>query len=802
MLVVDKDVQLSLKGPDDIVKIEKVAVIGAGVMGSGIAAHVANAGLPVTLLDIVPEGAENRNIITETAVQKMLKPVRMGSPTPLMHRKNARLITTGNIEDHLDALGDADLIIEVVLEKLEIKHNIFKKIDKVRKKNSIVTSNTSTIPRNQLVKGMPKTFAADFIITHFFNPPRYLRLLEIVTGKEVSKKKIDAVTEFCDIKLGKEVVICNDTPGFIGNRIGTYWTLIGMVEAVRMGLTVEEADAIMGRPIGAPKTGIFSLVDVVGLDLIPHVTESMSSNLPKNDMYNIGVKEQTKLGIEKILSSMIADGYTGRKGKGGFYRLNSDSGKKVKEARNLETGEYHTASKVSLESIKAAKKGLKSLVEYDDKGGEYAWKVLSKTLTYAASLVPEITDTIVNVDLAMKNGFLWKKGPFEMLDDLGPSWFASRISEEGIDVPELLEKVAEGNFYEEKGKDVLYFGTDGKYSKIRRPEGYLTATDVKRGQKPIFRNPSASLWDMGDNIILAEFHSKMNSMDPLIMEALSEAADQCESGNYKGVVIGNDGSNFSVGANLGLSSFVAYVGAWEEAEKFVFGGQMAFMMLKHGDFPVVGASSGLAIGGGCEVLLACDAVQAHSESYIGLVEVGVGLVPAWGGCKEMITRWNNDPKQPRGPMATIMKIFQNVGTAKVATSAQEAKELHFLRQEDEITMNRARVLYEAKSKCLEMVENYEAPLPNEHFLPGPSGKAALDLAVDDLVKAGHATPHDVIVTKELSHILSGGDTDPTDTVSDDKILEMEKTSIIKLMKTEGTMDRVEHMLKTGKPLRN
>ena len=783
-------------------KIEKVAVIGAGVMGSGIAAHVANAGLPVTLLDIVPKGTDNRNVIAETAVQKMLKPVKMGSPTPLMHHKNAKLISTGNIEDHLDKIEHADLIIEVVLEKLNIKQKVFKKIDKVRKKGSIVASNTSTIPRKQLVKGMPKTFAADFIITHFFNPPRYLRLLEIVAGKEVNKKKIEMVSKFCDSKLGKEVVICNDTPGFIGNRIGTYWTLIGMVEAVRMGLTVEEADAVMGRPIGAPKTGIFALGDVVGLDLIPHVTESMSSNLPEEDMYNIGVKKQKELGIEKILSSMIADGYTGRKGKGGFYRLNSESGKKIKEARNLKTGEYHKATrKVSLESVRAAKKGLRSLVEYNDKGGEYAWKVLSKTLTYAASLVPDITDTIVNVDLAMKNGFLWKKGPFEMLDDLGPSWFASRIAEDGIKVPKLLKSVAKGNFYEEN-KDILFFGTDGEYHRVNRPRGYLTAADVKRGKEPIFRNPSASLWDMGDQIILAEFHSKMNSMDPLIMEALSEATDQCESGNYKGVVIGNDGSNFSAGANLGLSSFVTNVGAWEEAEKFVLGGQMAFMMLKHGDFPVVGASSGLAIGGGCEVLLACDAVQAHSESYIGLVEVGVGLVPAWGGCKEMITRWNNDTKQPKGPMATIMKIFQNVGTAKVATSAQEAKELNFLKDSDEITMNRARVLYDAKEKCLEMIDNYEAPLPREHHLPGPSGKAALDLAVNDLVKAGHATPHDVTVTKELSHILSGGNTDPTKTVSDDKILEMEREGIIKLMKTEGTMDRVEHMLTTGKPLRN
>ena len=784
-------------------KIEKVAVIGAGVMGSGIAAHVANAGFNVTLLDIVPEGAENRNIITETAVKKMLKPVKLGSPTPLMHKNNSKRITIGNIEDNLNLISDADLIIEVVLEKLKIKHDVFKKIDKIRKKNSIITSNTSTIPRKLLVKGMPKSFSKDFMITHFFNPPRYLRLLEIVADKEVDKSKIDLVTKFCDINLGKEVVVCNDTPGFIGNRIGTYWTLIGMVEALKLGLTVEEADAIMGRPIGAPKTGIFGLGDVVGLDLIPHVTESMSSNLPKSDMYNIGIKEQEKLGIGQILSKMISDGYTGRKGKGGFYRLNQDSGKRIKESRNLKTGEYSKATKkVGLESVKAAKKGLRSLVKHKDKGGEYAWKVLSKTLTYAASLVPEITDNIVNIDLAMKNGFLWKKGPFEMLDDLGPSWFSSRISDEGMKIPSLLESVGEGTFYQNEKDNVKYFETNGKYSLLKKPEGYLTVSEVKLGKQPIFKNPSASLWDMDDSIILAEFHSKMNSMDPLIMEALTEAADLCEAKKYKGIVIGNDGANFSAGANLGLSSFVTNVGAWEEAEKFVMGGQLAFMMLKHGNFPVVGASSGLAIGGGCEVLLACDAVQAHSESYMGLVEVGVGLVPAWGGCKEMITRWNNDPRQPKGPMANITKIFQNVGTAKVATSAQEAKEMNLLREEDQITMNRSRVLYDAKQLCLAMIKDYEAPLPKEHHLPGPSGKATLDLAVQDLVKAGHATPHDIVVTKELSYILCGGDTDPTETVSDDKILEMERNGIIKLMKTEGTMDRVEHMLTTGKPLRN
>ena len=782
--------------------IEKVTVIGAGLMGSGIAAQVANAGIPVNLLDIVPKDARNRNTISQSAISRMLKPVKLGSPSQLMHPDNANLITAGNLEDDLDLMGDSDLIIEVVIEKLEIKHEVFKKIEKYRKDSSIVTSNTSTIPRSQLVDGMPNSFTEDFFITHFFNPPRYLRLLEIVAGKEVDSGKLKAITDFCDIKLGKEVVICNDTPGFIGNRIGMYWSLTAMVEAFKAGLTVDEADAIMGRPIGAPKTGVFALGDVVGLDLIPHVTESLSRNLPVNDDYNLGVKEQSQLGIDLLLKEMVSTGYTGRKGKGGFYRINESSGNRIKESRNLKTGDYSTSVKSNLDSIKIAKNGLRALVEFDDKGGHYAWKVLSKTLRYAASLIPEITQNIVNVDNAMKNGFLWKKGPFQMLDELGPSWFAAKIIENGLEVPELLMKVGENNFYKDDDEVSSYFNVNGKYSNIETVEGHLSVKEIKRGQKSLFKNSSASLWNMGDGILLAEFHSKMNAMDPQIMEVLNEASTICENGNFKGLVIGNDGSNFSAGANLGLSSFVANVGAWDEAEKFVFGGQMAFMMLKHGNFPVVGASSGLAIGGGCEVLLACDSIQAHSESYIGLVEVGVGLVPAWGGCKEMITRWNGDPNLPKGPMASIVKIFENIGTAKVASSAQEAKSLKFLNLDDGITMNRSRLLHDAKEKCLSLVENYKAPLTKEHNLPGPSGKATLDLAVKDLVKAGHATPHDVAVTDYLAYILTGGDTDPIKLVSDDKILELEREGIMALMKTEKTMDRIESMLTTGKPLRN
>ena len=783
--------------------IKKVAVIGAGLMGSGIAAQVANAGFPVALLDIVPEGAANRNVIAEGAVKKMLKPVKLGSPTPLMHRRNAELITTGNIEDDLNLLSDAELIIEVVLEKLEIKHDVFNKIDKYRKKDSIITSNTSTIPRKLLVEGMPKSFAQDFMITHFFNPPRYLKLLEIVAGKEVSNEKIELVSKFCDINLGKEIVICNDTPGFIGNRIGTYWTLIGMIEAIKMNLTVEEADAIMGKPMGAPKTGIFGLADVVGLDLIPHVTESMASNLPKNDMYNIGVREQSELGIDKMLSKMIGDGYTGRKGKGGFYRLNLDSGNRIKESRNLKTGKYSKSVKrVGLESVKAGRKGLRNVVTHKDKGGEYAWRVLSKTLSYAASLVPEITQNIVNVDTAMKNGFLWKKGPFEMIDSIGPAWFVEKLKSENMEVPTILEKIGDGYFYSEDENKLNYYSIEGKYKEVAKPEGYLSVSDITRGQNAIYRNPSIKLWDMGDEILLAEFISKMNAIDPLIMEGLSEAANLCESGKFKGLVIGNDGTNFSAGANLGLASFICNVGAWDEVDKFVQGGQLTFMSLKHGSFPVVGAPSGLALGGGCEVLLACDRIQAHSESYIGLVEVGVGVVPAWGGCKEMLGRWIDDPSSPKGPMGSIVKIFENLGTAKVASSAQEARDMKFLLENDNITMNRSRLLNDAKEVCLNMIEGYSPPEPNNYYLPGPSGKAALDLAVSDLVKAGHATPHDVVVTNELAHVLTGGKTDYLDKVSVDKILDMEREGFVKLVKTEATLERFEHMLTKGKPLRN
>tara|TARA_Y100000588_G_C14259272_1_gene926891 strand:- start:475 stop:2820 length:2346 start_codon:yes stop_codon:yes gene_type:complete len=779
--------------------IGKTAVIGAGVMGSGIAAHFANAGIPVVLLDIVPKDAENRNIIAESALKEMLKPVPPGRPSPLMHKANGKLITPGNLEDDLELLKDVDWIVEAVIENLEIKQKVYNKIEEHRKKGSIVSSNTSTIPRAKLVEGMPKKFSKNFMITHFFNPPRYMRLLEIVPDEEVDKKTVEAITKFSDIKLGKEVIICKDTPGFIGNRIGIFWVQCAIHEAIKAGLTVEEADAVMGRPIGVPKTGVFGLMDVVGIDLIPHISISMLANLSKEDEY-CKIHNEAKT-MKSMLENMIEEGYTGRKGKGGFYRLNKEDGKKIKEARNIETGEYAPANrKVRMRSIRAAKKGLGKLVNHEDKGGQYAWKVLSQTLSYAASLVPEISDSIVDIDNAMKSGYMWKRGPFEMIDQLSAAKFVQKLDDEKRDVPKILKDIGEGEFYDCVKGTRKQFGVDGEYSDIVKPEGYLNVEDIKIKNKPIAKNPSASIWDMGDRIALLEFHSKMNSIDPMTIEMIEKASRIVNGNDFDGLVIGNDGTHFSAGANIGLALFVANVGLWSEMDRFIAGGQQAFMSLKHGNFPVVGAPSGLAIGGGCEVLLACDAVQAHAETYSGLVEVGVGLVPAWGGCKEMISRWKDSSE--KGPMGGITRVFQNIGTAKVSTSALEAYDLKILRENDDVTMNRERVLFDAKKKCIELAQDYKMPEMGEYNLAGKSGKVALDMAVDDLVRSGKATPYDKVVTEKLTEVLTGGDTDPTETIDDGTLLDLEKRAIIALAKNEGTADRIEHMMEKGKPLRN
>lgn len=792
--------------------IEKVAVIGSGVMGSGIAAQVANAGVPVVLLDIVPNGAEDRSALARGAIDKMLKT----DPAPFMHKGNANLITPGNLEDDLGLLEDCDWIVEVVLEDLKIKHATYEKIAKHRKKGAIVSSNTSTIPLHHLVEPFDKDFRKNFVITHFFNPPRYMRLLELVTGPETDPEAVRRVSEFCDIRLGKGVVACNDTPGFIANRLGVFWLQSALKEAVEGGVSVEVADAVMSKPAGIPKTGVFGLLDLIGIDLMPHLAESMLSTLPEKDAYREIYQDYP------FLHQMIEAGYTGRKGKGGFYRLNPDAPKGSKEKQALalhadvfDESRYVKAGKPRLDSVDAGKKGLKAVVTSDDEGGRYAWKVLSRTLHYAASLVPEIAGSIADVDEAMRLGYNWKQGPFEMIDALGPAWFAEKLKEGGLIIPPLLEHVGDGTFYKIENGKQYYFGTDGAYHEIIRPEGVLLLRDIKLSADPVFRTSSAALWDIGKGVLCVEFTGKMNALDEQVFEVYQKAIKLIGdgSGDYKALVIYNEGTHFSAGANLGLAIFAMNIALWPQIEALVEGGQKIYRALKFAPFPVVAAPSGMALGGGCEILLHSDHVQAHAETYTGLVEAGVGLIPGWGGCKEMILRYRDEEAKnteqiwfsPKNtPMGAVRKAFELIAMATVAKSAQEAKQYKYLKDGDGITMNRDRLLYDAREKALELAKDYTAPEHIEDIrLPGPSGKMALDLAVSDLRKSGKATPYDVTVAGALAKVLSGGDKgDWTAPQSEDDILKLERDAFMSLVRNEGTMARIEHMLGTGKPLRN
>jgi 3-hydroxyacyl-CoA dehydrogenase len=775
------------------VSIAKACVIGAGVMGSGIAAQIANSGVPVLLLDIVPADATDRSSIAKAALERLAK----ADPAPLMSRSAGKLIKPGNIEDDLGQLADVDWIIEAVAERPDIKQGLYRKIDAFRKPGSILSSNTSTLPLKMLMAGMPEGISRDFCITHFFNPPRYMRLLEIVGGAQTRPEVLSTLAAFADERLGKTVVHAKDTPGFIANRVGVYWLQVAVNAARELGLTVEEADAVMGKPIGAPKTGIFGLMDMVGLDLQPHVDASLRMALPKTDAY------QALRSDFPLLTKMIAEGYTGRKGKGGFYRLNTAGGKKTKESIDLVTGEYAASTTARLDSVDAAKGGLRALVTHKDRGGQFAWAVLSKMLAYAASLVPDIADSIMDVDLAMQAGFNWKRGPFEMIDQLGASWFAERLGAEGVAIPALLAKAAaQGGFYKVASEGVLQLSTDGSHKPIFRQSGMLLLSDVKRRSKPLARNGSASAWDVGDGVACLEFHSKMNALDPDSLAMLMQAL-QIVGHGMKALVIHNEAENFSVGANIGLALFAANIGAWPTLDDLITQGQAVMKAVKFARFPVVGAPSGLALGGGCEVLLHCAAVQAHAETYMGLVETGVGIVPGWGGCKEMLIRHMPGARDPKGPMPGVMAAFEQISMAKVSKSAADAKDLKYLRPTDGITMNRDRLLADAKARALKMaVDGYKPAQPTQFHLPGPTAHAALRLAIDGFALQGIALQHDVVVANHLANVLSGGATDMLDETSEDQILGLENKAFMALVKTGPTLARMETILATGKPLRN
>jgi 3-hydroxyacyl-CoA dehydrogenase len=767
--------------------IRKAAVIGAGVMGAGIAAQLANAGVEVELLDRVdPKNAGDRSAIAKGALERMLKT----NPAPLMHKRNAKRIRPGNTEDDIGRLAEVDLIIEAVFEDPKVKSDIFKKIDAHRQPGTIVASNTSTIPLRDLIADQSAALKKDFVITHFFNPPRYMPLLELVTSEHNDPAAVAALSRFMDEKMGKGVIPCNDTPGFIGNRIGTFWIQTAINEAYARKLTVEEADAVMGRPIGVPKTGVFGLVDLVGLDLMPHITKSLTTLLPPEDRYCTNNKQHP------VIDKMIAEGYTGRKGKGGFYRLND---KREKLAVDLDTGATRPAAKIKLK-----KKSLRELVESRDKFGEYAWAVLKQTLSYAAEHAHEITGEITGVDEAMKLGYNWKYGPFEMADKIGVDYIIGRLEEEGEPVPVLLEKAANRSFYRTHNGRLQYLSREGAYRDVQRDEGVLLLSDIKRASKPVAKNLSASLWDIGDGVLCLEFHSKMNALDFFSMQMINKACDLIGDGKiyWKALVIHNEAPDFSVGANIGVALYAAKLKQYWIIDFMVRQGQKTYKRLKYAPFPVVSAPSGKALGGGCEVLLHSHHVQAHAETYPGLVEVGVGLLPAWGGSTELLTRAQQSKKTPGGPMPAVAAVFETISTAKVGLSAFEAKDLFYLRETDGVTMNKSRLLADAKAKALEMAQNFTPEQPFDLTLPGPAGHAALDMAVDGFYMRGLATTYDLVVSDRVADVLTGGPkAGPGVKVTQDYLRRLERDNFMALVRDPRTVARIESIIKSGKPLR-
>jgi 3-hydroxyacyl-CoA dehydrogenase len=767
--------------------INKFAVIGGGPMGGVIAAHLANAGAKVLWLSYrkVAERALGG------AVDKMLKT----NPAPFMSKGAAKLIEVGNIDDDLGRVAECDWIIEAIMERLDLKLSFYRKLDAVRRPGTAVSSNTSTIPLAQLVEGMPETFRRDFLITHFFNPTRYMRLLEVVPGPDTDPATVDAVAQFADVALGKSVIRCNDSPGFVANRLAIPWMAATMAYATDAGLTVEEADALIGKPMGIPKTGVFGLVDLVGVDIGHETMISMGNLLPKSDFYHSVNRDSTLALLEK----MTAEGLTGRKGKGGFYRLKRDGGAKIKEAIDLKTVEYrpeHTAD------IPEAK-NLATLLAADTKYGRYAARVLGATISYAATLVPSATADIESIDEAMRLGYNWRWGPFELADMIGVAKLIALLEREKLPVPALLRQAADKSFYRVEDGKRQFLGVDGAYHDVTRPPGVIMLEDIKRVAKPVLKNGSAAVWDIGDGVLCFEFTSKSNSLDDKIIELLDKTIDLVQQ-KYKALVIYNEGQNFSVGANLGAALFAANIAAWGEIDKTLAKGQQTLKRLKYAPFPSVAAPAGMALGGGCEFVMHCSAVQANAESYIGLVECATaGVVPGWGGNGELLARLRADKKMPRGPMPAVAKLLETVTTATVSKSAAEAKEIGFLRETDGVTMNRYRLLADAKARALAMAPGYKPPAPPEFtWMPGRSGQVLARGMVHGFRQRGLALEHDEVVNLTLAEVVCGGDADLTDTLTEQQMLDLERAAFMRLVKTPATLARIQHVLETGKPLRN
>jgi 3-hydroxyacyl-CoA dehydrogenase len=804
-----------------MIPVKKAAVLGAGTMGAQIAAHLANAGIPTLLLDIAPPAASSGSSEAETRPLEKVpdqnaiaragyEAAKKAKPAAFFTADRASLVTIGNFEDDLPKLKDCDLIIEAVVENLEIKRSLYEKVEQHRKPGSVIASNTSGIPLKLLAEGRSDDFRAHFLGMHFFNPPRYMHLVELIPTKATKGEVSCSMSGFLDERLGKGVVVAKDRPNFIANRIGTYGALVTMRTMIDDGYSIEEVDKITGPAAGRPKTATFRTFDLVGLDVFAHVVKNLHENLPDDP-------EREMFVMPEFVTRMIERRLLGNKTKAGFYqRKQGEGGKREIWAIDVQTLDYRPAQKVKLPSLDVAKniedtrERLKTVVWSKDRVGAFLWKTISKTLTYTAERIPEIADTVVEVDRAMRWGFSWELGPFEVWDAIGVEKSVAKLKEEGRAVPANVQAMLDSGaktFYKQESGQRFYFDfAASEYVPLADPPGTIILKSLKDRTEVIKKNSGASMIDLGDGVACLEFHSKMNSIGGDTLEMLRFAIAETEK-NFVGLVVGNQGVNFSVGANLMLMLMEAQDENWEELDMIGRYFQSSVMSLRYSAKPVVVAPFQLVFGGGCEMVLHADRVRASAETYIGLVEVGVGIIPAGCGTKEMLVRaMDSIPADMKDadPFPFVKRAFETIAMAKVATSAEQARDFGFLREEDSISMNADRLIADAKKQVLALAAaGYVQPQQRTDILAmGAPGLATLKLGVHLMKRAGYISDHDALIGETLARILTGGDLNHATRVSEQYLLDLEREAFLSLIGTRKTQDRIGHMLKTGKPLRN
>ncbi|HXT23301.1 MAG TPA: 3-hydroxyacyl-CoA dehydrogenase NAD-binding domain-containing protein [Candidatus Eisenbacteria bacterium] len=802
--------------------ILKAVVLGAGTMGARIAAHFANAGLPCVLLDLVPPDwkpgapASERDRFARNGVEA----AKRSRPAAFFSATLAEKISVGNFDDDLARCADADWIIEVVAENLEIKRNLLSRILQFRKPGAIVTTNTSGLPVHLIAEGLPDEFQQHWAGTHFFNPPRYLKLVEIIPGPKTSTNVIETLRDFCDRRLGKGVVVAKDTPNFIANRIGTFSVLNALRLMSELGMTVEEVDACTGPAVGWPKSATFRTTDIVGLDVLAHVVRNIYETAPDDES-----RERYK--VPALVEEMIKRGWLGDKSGQGFYKKVKGEGENEILTLDFNAMEYRARQKAKFVSIEGGKtiddtrQRLRALVrpilegQKGDKAQQFLWSAISETCLYAARRVPEISDNLVDVDRAMRWGFGWELGPFEMVDALGLDAFAAQVKKEGRALPAWLAKVLPGgrkSFYEsEKGvTTVLDLAMGSK--KVEEPAGILILKSLKEAGREVERNSGASLVDLGDGVVCCEFHAKMNAIGAELIAMIHKGLKRLES-DFEAMVIANQSVNFSVGANLMLVLVSAQEQEWDELHMAVKQFQNVNLAIKYAKKPVVAAPQGMALGGGCEISLHAARIHSAAEAYVGLVEAGVGLIPGGGGSKEMLIRANENSAggEDLDLFHALKPVFENVALAKVGTSAEECRELGYFRREDRYSMNTQRLVADAKETALGLLRSgwkpaasswQEGAKATQVKVLGEQFLAGAKLMIHMLVRGGYASEHDAVVARKLAHILAGGALTSPQLVSEQYLLDLEREAFVSLLGEKKTLERIAFTLKTGKPLRN